>query len=171
MTAKNFLVDREVLRFVGLFFVFVLGLTFLIQISWLDEHLIEPYTQLIAAAAGSLLRGIIGNVEVVGTMIRQGNFAVEIRRGCDGVVASILLISACLAYPFSWRNRLTGVLLGYTLIFVLNMLRIVVLFFVGLAGSAQSFQFFHVYVSQFVVIGFTMVFWIFWAGRKATVHP
>jgi exosortase/archaeosortase family protein len=63
-----------------------------------------------------------------------------------------------------------GTLLGYGLIFALNLLRIIVLFLIGLSESTQTFHFFHIYVSQFAVIAFTMVFWIFWAGRKTTLR-
>ena len=82
----------------------------------------------------------------------------SIRRGCDGIVATILLVSACLAYPLSWKRRLSGVLLGYLLIFSLNLIRIVGLFVAGLKGSAQTFGIVHTYVSQFVVIALAMVF-------------
>jgi hypothetical protein len=52
MTIDKSLVNRGVSRFVGLFFLFVLALTFLIQIPWIDEMVIEPYTQVIAAVDG-----------------------------------------------------------------------------------------------------------------------
>lgn len=94
----------------------------------------------------------------------------SIRRGCDGIVATILLVSACLAYPLSWKRRLSGVLLGYLLIFSLNLIRIVGLFVAGLKGSAQTFGIVHTYVSQFVVIALAMVFWIYWVGRERTVR-
>ena len=94
----------------------------------------------------------------------------NIRRGCDGVVATILLVSACLAYPLAWKSRLSGVLWGYVLIFALNLVRVVGLFIAGLKGSEQTFGFLHTYVSQFIVIALTMVFWIYWAGREGTLR-
>ena len=94
----------------------------------------------------------------------------NIRRGCDGVVATILLVSACLAYPLAWKSRLSGVLWGYVLIFALNLVRIVGLFIAGLNGSEQTFGFLHTYVSQFIVIALTMVFWIYWVGRERTLQ-
>ncbi len=158
--------DKTVLRFVGLFFALVLSLTLLVQISWIDSNLIGPYTEVLAKIAGGVLSLAGTDAQVLGTVIRKGAFAVDIKRGCDGVVASILLISACLAYPFSWRDRLLGTVIGYGLIFTLNMIRIVGLFLVGLSGSTRTFDFFHTYVSQFAVIAVTMVFWVFWAGRQ-----
>ncbi len=158
--------DPVALRFVGIFIVLVIFLSWLVQTSWVDRQLIGPYTSWLAGIATLILNLFGVEADHYGSVIRQPLFAVDIKRGCDGVVASILLISACLAYPFSWRDRGLGVLAGYGLIFVLNMIRIVGLFLIGLKGSAGVFDFFHTYVSQFVVIALTMVFWIFWAGRR-----
>ena len=125
-----------------------------------------PYTESIAWLSGWVLDLLGFPAQVQGTIIRQDHFAVDIRKGCDGIVASLLLVSACLAYPFTWKNRLLGTLWGYGLIFTLNLVRIVGLFIAGLKGSAQTFNFLHTYVSQFAVIALAMVFWVFWAGRE-----
>ena len=90
----------------------------------------------------------------------------DIRKGCDGVVATLILISACLAYPLSWHQRFWGTVWGYLLIQVLNLIRIVGLFLLIQRGSHQIFDFFHTYVSQFIVIAAAMVFWIYWVGRQ-----
>ncbi len=163
--SKSFF-DRTALRFVGVFFVLVVGLTFLIQVPLVDRYVIGPYTEALAWMASGVLNLFESGVVTAATVLRKDAFAVDIKRGCDGVVATILLVSACLAYPFSWRDRLLGTLIGYGLIFTLNMIRIVALFLIGLRGSAGAFDFFHVYVSQFAVIAVTMVFWLFWAGRS-----
>lgn len=165
-TALRSFLDSAALRFVGLFFLFVVGLTLVIQIPWVDEHVIGPYTSLLASIGGGIMNLFGYGVSTAGSVIRKEAFAVDIKRGCDGVVATVLLVSACLAYPFSWRDRLWGTFYGYALIFGLNMVRIVGLFLLGLSGSSQTFDFFHTYVSQFAVIAFTMVFWFFWAGRN-----
>jgi exosortase/archaeosortase family protein len=107
-------------------------------------------------------------VTTQGTGIFHAAFAVDIRRGCDGVEATILLVSACLAYPLSWRNRALGTVWGYLLIFVANLIRVVGLFLIGAKASLATFNLFHVYVSQFAVIALTMVFWIYWIGRART---
>ncbi|MFQ5740595.1 MAG: exosortase H [Acidobacteriota bacterium] len=168
MMRKPRALDLRALRFVGVFSVLVFSLTFLVQLGWMEDRLIAPYTRMLSALGGITLETLGTEVQVLGTVIRHDGFAVDIRRGCDGVVATILLVSACLAYPFSWKDRLLGTSLGYVLIFVLNMFRIVGLFLVGVRGSTQTFDFFHTYVSQFGVITVTMVFWIYWAGRRRT---
>jgi len=162
-------VDPAAARFVVVFFVLAATLTLLLQITWVDGNLVGPYVEAITAIAGVVLELLGRDVEVTTTIIREQGFAVDIRRGCDGIVASILLISACLAFPMQWRSRIQGTLYGYLLIFALNMVRIVGLFLLGASGSRALFDFFHVYVSQFAVIALTMVFWLYWAGRNRPV--
>jgi exosortase/archaeosortase family protein len=84
----------------------------------------------------------------------------------DGVVASIVLVSAFLTCPLAWRDRLLGGLIGYAIIFGLNLLRILSLFLLGVSGYRQAFNFGNTYVSQFAVVIVTMIFWIFWIGRE-----
>ena len=160
--------DKQAIRFVLLFFVFVIGFNLLMEISWVQENLVLPYTTAIAKVSAVLLGLFESSIQVSGTIIRSESFAVDIRRGCDGVIATIILVSACLAFPLTWRQRASGALLGYLLIQILNLVRIVGLFLLGGAGAAQLFDFFHTYVSQFFVIALTMVFWIYWIGRQKT---
>ena len=163
--------DKRAMRFVVLFFAFVLGFNVLMEISWVQENFVLPYTTIIAKVSAGLLGLFDNSIQVSGTIIRSDSFAVDIRRGCDGVIATIILISACLAFPLAWKQRASGALLGYLLIQLLNLVRIVGLFLLGAAGAATLFDFFHTYVSQFFVIALTMVFWIFWIGRqKAYSH-
>lgn len=171
MRRKKTLIQNPTFKFVGLFFAYVLIAGFLVRLDWVDRHLIGPYTVFISRISGAVLNAAGVSVETWGTTIRHPSFAVDLRRGCDGIVATVVLVSACLAYPLPWKMRVLGSLLGYTLIFVLNLIRVVGLFYAGLKGSSQTFEFFHVYVSQFGVIALAMVFWIYWVGReKITVH-
>lgn len=161
---------QPAVRFVVVFFALALGFNLLISLNWVDENVIFPYTKLITNVSSKTL-AVLGYEPVHrDTFIHSAKFAVDIRRGCDGVVATILLVSACLAYPAGWKQRLFGTLAGYALISVLNLLRIVVLFGLGHHGRMEMFNFVHTYVAQFIVIAFTMVFWIYWAGRQRPLY-
>lgn len=49
-------------------------------------------------------------------------------RGCDGVEAWVILLSALLVFPMPWGRRWRGILWGTLLIFGLNQLRVISLF-------------------------------------------
>ena len=162
--------DQPAVRFIAVFFLLVIGLNFLIGLAWVDRNAVLPYTEGITALSASALELMGYQIDQQGTIMRSSNFAVDIRRGCDGVVATILLISACLAYPAAWRQRLLGTVMGYGLIFLLNLIRILVLFALGEGGAMDLFSFVHTYVAQFAVIALTMVFWISWAARQRPLY-
>ena len=158
--------DPRVVRFVLTFFFCAAVLSLAIQIPWVTEQLVVPYTSFLARLSAQIL-GLIGlPPTVAGTSLSRAGVTVEIRRGCDGLEAAILLISACLAYPARWKSRLTGTLMGFVLIFVINIFRIVGLSYLGFTGNQQDFDFAHIYVAQFAIIAVTMVFWVFWAGKQ-----
>jgi exosortase H (IPTLxxWG-CTERM-specific) len=161
--------DRIAWRFAIVFFLLVISLSLMLEIPWIQQNVVLPYTATVAHLCAVLLAPMIQGVEVTQTIIRSSPFTVDIRRGCDGVVASIILASAFVAYPMAWRRRIWGMLLGFLLVQILNLVRIVGLFLLKTSGSEQIFDFFHTYVSQFVVIALVMVFWIYWIGRARTI--
>lgn len=154
------------LRFLILFFFFVLAGTALIRNAWIDENILLPYTRWITVLSATLLHEIGFEVIADGTMLKSGGFAVEIRKGCDGVEATLILLAAFLAYPFRWRRRLQGLLSGGLLIFLLNLIRILVLYWLGQSGRVEAFRLVHTYVAQFAVIAGAMVLWLYFAWRQ-----
>lgn len=64
--------------------------------------------------------------------IQTPGLTLEIRRGCDGVEAWLLLVTALVLFPMPWRRRVRSLVWGTVLIFSLNILRIVSLFHIAL---------------------------------------
>ncbi len=158
----------SIVRFLVVFVVLVLAASLLIRTSWVEESVLVPYTSFITRLAGATLRAIGVEVQVQGTAILHPTFSVEIRRGCDGMEATLLLVCATLAYPFcSFRRRGLALVTGYITIFVLNLIRVVGLFLLGFKGFTQVFQFVHTYVAQFAIVTAVMILWLFWiAGDR-----
>ncbi len=159
-------IDPVILRFLGGFLGMALLLSVLLQVPWVQEQVQNPYTRFIARLDGWILGAMGIPVTVSGTLVRQGNYAVEIKRGCDGLDVLILFLSAVAAYPFSWKSRAAGILLGGILIFFLNLIRTVALFLIGRVSDPATFEIFHVYIWQFAIILLVLVFWIYWVGRE-----
>lgn len=165
-------INPAILRFLLKFAGSILVLSILLQLPWIQENVQHPYTRLIAQWNGLILHSFGIPVTVDGTVVREENFAVEIRRGCDGLDVFILFLSALIAYPFPWKRMLLGLIYGTTIIFGLNLIRTVVLFLIGRKTNRETFEFFHLYVWQFAIILAVMVFWIYWIGRdnKVSAH-
>jgi len=93
-----------------------------------------------------------------------GGFGVEMRDGCNAVNVTILLFSAVLAFPASWKMKAAGLVAGSVLIQVVNIVRFISLFYLG-QWSPNWFDFFHSYVWESLIVLDTMVVFWFWVSR------
>ena len=91
-------------------------------------------------------------------------FAVEMRDGCNAVNVTILLWSAVLAFPASWKLRLLGLAAGSAVIQVVNILRFISLFYLG-QYSMTWFDFAHAYLWETLIVLDTMVVFWYWVTR------
>src|SRR6476661_3323718 len=158
--------NRRELTFLILFIVILGGSFTLISVNWVNDHAIEPFTAGIASLSGGVLHLLGQNVTMTGTVIRNPRFAVNIRNGCNGVEAMLIFIAAVLAFPASWKSRLTGLALGILAIQVVNLVRVVALFLTGVYFP-KIFDTSHTVIWQTVVILCGVLLWIFWANRFA----
>ena len=158
--------NRRELTFLVLFAVLLGGGFALISLNWVNDHAIEPLTGGIARVSGAVLNVLGQRVTMAGTVIRSPRFAVNIRNGCNGVEAMLIFLAAVLAFPASWKSRLTGLGLGIVAIQVVNLIRVVVLFLTGVYFP-RIFDTSHTVIWQTIVILFGVMLWIFWANRFA----
>ena len=68
--------------------------------------------------------------------IRAPGGGLNIQVGCDGMELVLLLSAAFLAAPLGWRARSVGLAIGLPSIYVLNQLRILLLFYVNRADKS-----------------------------------
>jgi exosortase H (IPTLxxWG-CTERM-specific) len=148
-------------------FLLVLGGSFAL-LAWnpVNDRLVEPFTGLVAAASGVTLDAIGQEVVRTGTVLRSPRFAVNIRNGCNGLEAMVILLAAMVAFPAPWRARLAGLALGAAAIQVVNLVRVVALFLTG-AYLPRFFDTSHTVVWQSLVILSAVLIWVFWAQRVA----
>jgi exosortase H (IPTLxxWG-CTERM-specific) len=160
---------RPEVRFLVTFLV-VLAASFAF-LAWkpVNDHVVEPFTGQIAKASGVALRAIGQDVTRTGTMLRSPRFAVNIRNGCNGVEAMVILLAAMVAFPASWKARLVGLAAGAVAIQAVNLVRVVALFLTG-SYLPRLFDTSHTVVWQTLVILAAVLIWIVWA-RRVTPRP
>jgi exosortase H (IPTLxxWG-CTERM-specific) len=156
---------RRSLGFLVRFVVFLVVFYFLVAAKPVNDHVIVPFTGWIAAASGVVLNAIGEKVVVAGTEIRSGTFGVNIENGCNGVETALLLAAAVLAFPAGWRQRLTGFMLGFLAIQVLNLIRVVSLVWIGRHRPAL-FDSSHTVIWQSAVVLFGVLIFLLWASRQ-----
>lgn len=157
---------RHELTFVGVFMaILAIGFT-VISLQPVNDNVIVPFTGGVAKASGWTLASLGQGTEMQGTVIRNDKFAVNIKNGCNGVETMIIFLAAVLAFPAPWKARLAGLALGIVAIQLVNLIRVVALFFTG-AYFPEFFDSSHTVVWQTLVIGSGVLLFIFWANRFA----
>jgi exosortase H (IPTLxxWG-CTERM-specific) len=160
---------RFLLVFVGL-----LALAFGLELTpWAQAWLVTPWTDGVAHASGALMRMFDASITTTGNVIAttRSAFAVAIEAGCNGVEATLVLTAAMLAFPATWRHRLAGIVVGIAAVQLLNVVRVVSLFYLG-QWNQQVFEWAHLYVWQALIMLDVLIVWVIWvrlAGRSASL--
>jgi len=158
---------RPEARFLILFLT-ILAVSFTaIALRQVNEAVVVPYTAFIARVSGAVLRLFGESATVNSCVVSSPRFAVTIYNGCNGLITSLIFISGVLAFPARWGAKVLGVVGGLLAIQLINLVRIVSLFYIGIYLPA-FFNESHIFVWQSVVILAGVSLWIVWAQRFAT---
>jgi len=162
---------RPEIRFLVIF-VMLLAISFtVIAVRQVNDAFVVPYTTLVARVSGTALSLLGEEITVSGCDLRSPRFAVTIYNGCNGLITSLIVLSGILAYPAPRRAKLVGVVAGLSIIQIVNLIRIVSLYYIG-ALMPEFFSASHIVVWQSVVILTGVVLWIVWARwATATAEP
>jgi len=154
------------LRFFILF-VLLLAVLFGLELTpWVQDWFVVPWTSALAKISTSLVTLFDGNVEATGKIIRSNTngFAVSIEAGCNGVEATLVLLAAMLAFPAPWKHKVVGLVIGILAVQLLNILRVVSLFYLG-QWNYDVFEWAHLYVWQALIMLDVLVVWLIWVRR------
>ncbi|MFT5140704.1 MAG: exosortase H (IPTLxxWG-CTERM-specific) [Lysobacterales bacterium] len=151
------------LRFFVIFSVLLVGLFTLEILQPAERFVILPFTSLIADISVWIVTLFDENVVASGNVIRDSvnGFGVRIERGCNGLEAVIILFSAMFAFPAPLKSKLIGFTIGFFAIQLLNLVRIISLFYLG-QWNYTAFEWFHLYLWQALIILDALVVWLVW---------
>lgn len=155
-------------RFFILFIVILVSL-FTVELTHpVQNAIVLPWTGMLARISAAILVYFDGAVISYGKVLQNSvtGVGVAIEAGCNGIEACLILTAAVLAYPASWQMRVTGVALGLVAIQAVNVVRIIVLFY--LAGQSEVvFTFAHLYLWQALIMLDVLVVWLLWVRQVA----
>ena len=150
-------------RFLAIF-VLLLALAFGLELTpWAQTFVVVPWTDTVARVSGALMRTFDASITTSGNVIGSSisPFAVAIEAGCNGVEASLVLVAAMLAFPAPWQHRLAGIAIGVATVQVLNVIRVVTLFYLG-RWNVHVFEWAHLYVWQALIMLDVLIVWVIW---------
>ena len=150
-------------RFFILFIIILVGLFAVEMLGPVQTHVITPFTAGIAKVSAFLVQSFDSDVLAQGKVLRSmsNGFAVEIQPGCNGVEALIILFAAMFAFPAPLKHKLVGFAIGFVAIQLLNLVRIISLFYMG-QWDMTWFEWFHLYLWQALIILDALVVWLIW---------
>ena len=148
-------------------FLAILGGSFaVVALRPVNDLLVDPYTAVIARMSGSVLRVLGEDTAVRGSVVASSRFAVTIFNGCNGLITSLIFISGVLAFPARWTAKIIGVGGGLLAIQLINLVRIVSLFYIGVF-LPEHFNDAHIYIWQSIVVLAGVALWVVWANWSA----
>lgn len=163
------------LRFFGIFLAVLLSLFTVEMLMPVQQHVILPFTELLAKISALILQPLDESVSAYGKVLRFSDtgFAVSIEAGCNGVEATIVLIAAVLAFPAPWRARCIAILLGFIAVQSVNIVRIITLFYLG-DWNIEVFEWIHLYLwPALIMLDVLIVFIVYlrYLARSGSVQP
>jgi exosortase H (IPTLxxWG-CTERM-specific) len=153
---------RPVFQFVGLFILFMAIFYFVTFIPGVNKGFLPAYMRLNAQMSAAILTILGENATANGTAVSGKRYAVAIEHGCDAIEPSALFVAAVLAFPAPWLAKLPGLLAGTVIISMINLVRIVSLYYTG-HFFPRHFETVHVDVWQPIFVLVALLLWVLWA--------
>jgi len=163
--ARQVAARRRSFSFLGRFIALLAVLYFAVAAHPVNDAVIVPFTAGIARASAVALNALGEGVTVVGTEIKSPRVSVNIENGCNGVETALLFGAAVLAFPAPWKRRLLGLSLGFAAIQLVNLARVVSLFWIG-AHRPALFSASHTVLWQSIVVLCGVLLFLLWASRE-----
>ncbi|MFO1317793.1 MAG: exosortase H [Burkholderiales bacterium] len=148
-------------------FLLLLAVLFGLELTpWAQAWVVVPWTNALASISTAIVTMFDANVVASGKVIRSvdSGFAVSIEAGCNGVEATLVLLAAILAFPAPWRHKAIGLVLGVVAVQLLNIVRVISLFYIG-QWNRDVFEWAHLYVWQALIMLDVLIVWLIWVRR------
>ena len=151
------------LRFFILFIVILAALFAAELTSPVQRAVVVPWTEALVRISAGLITFFDPHVAVSGNVLQStsNSFAISVRAGCNGVEAAMILIAAMLAFPASWKHRVIGILAGLTAVQLLNIVRVISLFYLG-QWNMTVFDWAHSYLWPALIMLDVLIVWMIW---------
>ncbi len=162
-------------RFAVIFLALLAGLFTLEMQSGIQQAVVEPFTAMLAKISAAIILPFDPTVQAHGKVLQftDTGFAVSIEAGCNGVEAGIVLLAAIFAYPARWRVRIVALALGLLTVQMLNILRIISLFYLG-NWNLDFFTWVHLYLWPTLImldVLITFVIYLRYLARSTGNRP
>jgi exosortase H (IPTLxxWG-CTERM-specific) len=151
---------------VFVFFFSMAAVTLYTVLAMVPEGFFGSVNRLNAVITGYILKAAGLSPRINGDLISCDGFAVKIIKECSALFISVLPLAFFLSYPSRMGKRFIGITVGLFLLFVLNILRISVLFLIG-RSYPGIFPWAHVYIGEVVMAVLSLWICMAWVQWEA----
>ncbi|MCG6963616.1 MAG: exosortase H [Acidobacteria bacterium] len=156
--------NRAEIRFLIVFTLILTAAFTAVALKPVNDGVVLPYTSFVARVSASVLSLLGEQISVAGCRLSSPRFAVTIYNGCNGLITTLIFAAGVLAFPAGWRSKVLGVIGGSLAIQLLNLIRIISLYYIG-AFAPRYFSEAHIFIWQTIVILGGVALWLAWARR------
>ena len=155
----------------GLKFGGLMALYYVVVLTPFCDGLLYAYLGVNAWLANGILNWLGQDSRVSEITIRSARFAITVRRGCDAIEPSWFFCAALLSFPAPLARKVIGIVAGAVMLQVLNLVRIVSLYFIGI-HYPKFFSPAHVEIWPVVFILVALLLWLGWINwSRRAVQP
>ena len=153
------------MKFVACFLLCLLAGFGLLAAPFMQPALNRGTAKLVQLCAG-LVQVFGGHAAARGDVLLnpQSGYSIVVENPCNASNVTLLLWAAILSFPAPWIQKAKGLLVGTVAIHLLNLVRVISLFFLG-QYNAGWFDFAHLYVWEGVLMVATMAIFGVWVQR------
>jgi exosortase/archaeosortase family protein len=141
--------------------------------SFFEERFLKPFLRFQTEIASAVLNLFAQATTADSAILQSAEATLNVAKGCDGMEASALFLIGVLLMPFSWRSKMVGILAGAVVLFLLNLLRIIILF-LSKKYFPSAFETLHIHggFALFTIVAILLwATWSSWAIRQEKKNP
>ena len=160
------------IQYLGLFALLAVCFFSVLSTPWAERLFVQPFTQFLVDISAFLTQPFHKRVVASGDILsfNDGLGAVRVLSGCNAVEVCALLSAAILAFPGRLKDGLIGAGVGIIALQVINLARIISLLYLS-RGSAEMFEFFHLYVWDAMIGLEGLLIFFVWTRWQAKRQP
>jgi exosortase H (IPTLxxWG-CTERM-specific) len=154
---------RYAIKFLLLLFIYYAIATTVWWNQWLYQYLRAN-----AWISGWILNQLGAETTVQDLVIRSDRFSIAVKKGCDAVEPGWIFAAALLAFPTAWKKKLLGMIVGLSFLMVLNLMRVMSLYWIGTRyGAFFNTAHLEVWPALFILVSALLVaLWLRWVKPK-----
>jgi exosortase/archaeosortase family protein len=146
-----------------IFFILV-GILIFIYSRLVTSSPFHGFMAFTAQITGYMLNITGRGVNVEDTVVSSSQFAFQIVDLCTAVMPMMIFTAAVLSYPSRLKEKLLGLIIGLAGIFLINQIRLVSLFYIGIY-LPDIFEAAHLLVWQSLMILLAIGLWLLWVYK------